>query len=236
MRFIVIMLKNKIILNDRPSKELVEKKLDIWNSSLYLHEDQLIDDIFKACLSNGDERNIVIKISILNDFYNLQIRDINIPLIASHIKCITEKESFDNLIKKESPDAVEKLRHMRLFPARMKYDPSKQIKEDDLIPRDYYSFATKYCSFQSRAFNEDSYPIFDSFVAGMLIGIRDANYKELIGNDVWKFRNNELRSYKTFRGIINNLREVFGLQDYTYKQIDRYLWLYGKEHNIRKTV
>lgn len=236
MRLIAIMPKKKMILNDRPSIKLVQKELNIWNNSIYSQEDQFVDDVFKTRLSNSDEQNMVIKISVLNAFYNLQIRDINIPLIASHIKRINETESFDNLIKDESLDAVEKLRHMRIFPARMKYDPSKQIKEDDLIPVDYYSFATKYCSFQSRAFGKDSYPIFDSFVAGMLIGIRDTYSKELMNNKIWEFNNCELKEYKTFKRIIDDLKRVFGLQNYDYKQIDQYLWLYGKEHNIRKTV
>lgn len=84
---------------------------------------------------------------------------------------------------------------------------------------DHYSFATKYCSFH----NPDAYPIYDSYVGKILQYYRD---KE----GFYSFRNIDLKDYPTFKRIITEFRHYFGLEKYTTKELDQYLWQFGKDY------
>jgi hypothetical protein len=92
------------------------------------------------------------------------------------------------------------------------------VKEGKTIR--YYSFATKYCSWHV----PDGYPIFDSIVA-KLIG----EYQRLdkFTEDFWQ---NELaRDYVRFKRTIEAFREKYGLAEFGFRNLDKFLWLYGKE-------
>lgn len=84
---------------------------------------------------------------------------------------------------------------------------------------DHYSFATKYCSFH----NPDVFPIYDSYVGKIL-----QHYRNQDGFSV--FKNIELKSYPNFKRILADFRRHFGLEKYTTKQLDQYLWQFGKEY------
>ena len=85
--------------------------------------------------------------------------------------------------------------------------------------RSYYSFATKYCSHH----NPLDYPIYDSYVAAVLRHFRNQD-----GFAV--FRDDDLKDYIRFKGAVVDFRQFYGLQNYTLKQIDKYLWLLGKDY------
>jgi hypothetical protein len=82
-----------------------------------------------------------------------------------------------------------------------------------------YSFATKYCSWHMPA----AYPIFDS-VVGKLI----SEYQRLdrFANYTWQ---HELTDYLVFKQAIEAFREKYGLSDFSFKELDKFLWSYGKE-------
>ncbi len=80
--------------------------------------------------------------------------------------------------------------------------------------RRFYSFATKYCSHH----RPESYPIYDSYVQKVLCCML---------NDV---KAQEMRDYEVFVKAIKDFKERYGLQHYTLKQIDHYLWQLGKEY------
>lgn len=84
---------------------------------------------------------------------------------------------------------------------------------------DHYSFATKYCSFH----NPNAFPIYDSYVDKIL-----QHYRNQEGFS--SFKNNELKSYPNFKRIIADFRRHFGLEKYSVKQLDQYLWQFGKEY------
>ena len=84
---------------------------------------------------------------------------------------------------------------------------------------DHYSFATKYCSFH----NPDAYPIYDSYVGKILQYYRDSE-------GFCSFRNIDLKDYPTFKRIIAEFRRHFGLEKYTTKELDQYLWQFGKDY------
>lgn len=83
--------------------------------------------------------------------------------------------------------------------------------------KNFYSFATKYCSIH----NPKDYPIYDSYIEWILI-----KYKKQYGFD--KFVKKDLRDYHSFIKILKKFQEFFGLQKFTFKQIDQFLWMYAK--------
>lgn len=82
----------------------------------------------------------------------------------------------------------------------------------------FYSFATKYCSHH----RPDVYPIYDSYVHKLLKYFRDRDH-------FCKFRDKDLKEYQTYTAVIHSLREFYGLTSFSVKEIDKYLWLLGKE-------
>ena len=85
--------------------------------------------------------------------------------------------------------------------------------------RQILSFASKYCSWH----RPEHYPIYDSFVARLLLayGHRDG---------FSRFTETELRVYQRFRGVVGDFREFYGLQALTFKQLDKFLWGYGRRY------
>ena len=89
--------------------------------------------------------------------------------------------------------------------------------------RNFYSFATKYCSHH----NPLDYPIYDSYVDRML-----RFFRELDGFSM--FVNEDLKNYVRFKGILVDFQLFYGLEKYNLKQIDKYIWQLGKEYFPKK--
>lgn len=111
---------------------------------------------------------------------------------------------------------------------RGKIDAVERIANCPNIKR-YYSFATKYCSWH----NANAYPLYDGNVAECLrICERDHQFGHF-------FRDN-LTSYPRFILVVELFRRTYGLQSFTPKELDKYLWLRGgellKEKNLVKTA
>lgn len=88
--------------------------------------------------------------------------------------------------------------------------------------RRHYSFATKYCSMHF----PDIYPIYDAMVIKVLKAYR-GEFK------FSSFKNNDLINYSKYRQIIDSFRYHFQLTNFSYKEIDKYLWFYGRELSRR---
>ena len=91
-------------------------------------------------------------------------------------------------------------------------------KVDD---RTFYSFATKYCSHHF----PDKYPIYDSFVAKVLNDLRGKFSHTPAFSSMAS-----LKDYGVFHKVIDDFRDAYGLSKFSYKEIDRYLWLLGKRY------
>ena len=83
----------------------------------------------------------------------------------------------------------------------------------------FYSFATKYCSHHK----PESYAIYDNYVGKVLNCMQKRD-------GFSDFKAPELRTYTVFMKAINDFKEKYGLEKYTLKQLDHYLWLLGKEN------
>lgn len=82
----------------------------------------------------------------------------------------------------------------------------------------FYSFATKYCSHH----RPDMYPIYDSYVNKLLKYFRNRD-------GFMAFKEANLKEYISYYNIIQSFKSFYGLQAFSVKQIDKYLWQLGKE-------
>ncbi|MBE2184579.1 MAG: DUF4268 domain-containing protein [Anaerolineae bacterium] len=90
----------------------------------------------------------------------------------------------------------------------------------DGVIRENYSFASKYCSWHQ----PDDYPIFDSFV-----GIILEAYQHWDGFTDLGIEN--LRNYPIFKEIIFDFQKRYKLQEFSIKDLDKFLWLYGIDYD-----
>ena len=87
----------------------------------------------------------------------------------------------------------------------------------------FYSFASKYCSHH----RPESYPIYDSYVDQVLRYFRNRD-------KFYKFKNGDLKEYSVFKRVLAEFQKFYDLQQFSLKEIDRYLWLFGKEYFPKK--
>lgn len=78
----------------------------------------------------------------------------------------------------------------------------------------FYSFATKYCHYH----NPEQYPIYDNYVAKVLCSFP---------KDFKVIKENELRKYDKFVGVLEDFKHHYGL-DLPFVNLDKYLWRLGR--------
>lgn len=81
----------------------------------------------------------------------------------------------------------------------------------------FYSFATKYCSHH----DAENYPIYDTYVDEVLRHFRREG-------KFCSFKNQDLKDYCQFKQILIEFQKYYNI-NCTLKDLDRYLWLLGKE-------
>ena len=84
--------------------------------------------------------------------------------------------------------------------------------------RRIFSFATKYCSWHF----PERYPMFDSYVAQLLYAYSRLDHFSRV---TW----NDMRTYQRFVELVEEFRSYYRLLDFSFKQIDKFLWHYGLE-------
>ena len=130
----------------KPSKSEVEHYLKLWDSleSYSLQESSLKKLFTKTYPLNDNMDDVLIKVCALNDFYSTNIFS---PFtVAKHIVSL----GVDDFIKNGDLTIVNKIAEVKMNGGKIK---------------NFYSFATKYCSHHS----PEVYPIFDSYVEKLLI-------------------------------------------------------------------
>ena len=84
--------------------------------------------------------------------------------------------------------------------------------------KNFYSFASKYCSHHK----PEIFTIYDSFVEKVLLHyMRHDNF--------YGFAQDDLKKYSQFIQIIKKFQQHYGLEEFSLRQIDIFLWLAGKE-------
>ncbi|AET69174.1 hypothetical protein Desor_3706 [Desulfosporosinus orientis DSM 765] len=182
-----------------PSKSEVEKYKRHWETlESYLFQEKALEKLFlKTYPNNTDINDVLIKVAVLNDFYSTNIF---FPFqVAKHIFSL----KIDDRLQAEDMTVVNDI---------------AKVTMDNGTVKNFYSFATKYCSHHKPL----DFPIYDSYIDRMLRYFRDAD-------GFFHFSNLDLKHYRDFKKVLVQFREFYSLADYTLQEIDRYLWLLGKE-------
>ena len=122
-----------------PSPEEVQEYLLKWdNLGNYVVQEEALDDLFmKTYPNNTDIKQVIIKVSALNDFYSTNI--FKVFNVAKHIIDLNIDE------------------RLAINDVTLVNDIAKvQVSDDKCV--NFYSFATKYCS----RHKPTEYPIFDN--------------------------------------------------------------------------
>lgn len=151
-----------------PSAEQVEHYLRAWDEleNYHLQEDALDKLFFTLCPGNTDMSDILLKVAALNDFYSTNI--FSVYPVAKHIL------SLDSDARLKAGDVT------------LVSDIQRVIISN--VERNFYSFATKYCSHH----NPLDYPIYDSYVEKVLCHFRDRD-------KFASFKTPDLKDYEKFR-------------------------------------
>lgn len=201
-----------------PTPDLIDKKIKEFDNNEQLNE-KALELLFNTFKSNTDEKEILLKVVTLNNRYSAGLTD----NFLSKEKCdIYEKENKD-----KPTNVIVMTKHIAEIESQQcyfskEYDPISIVKELRKIDgyQDSYSFATKYVAW---TFRDKNIPIVDGYVKSLLYHInkKECFYEKLVWND--------LEDYPTYCEVYKSFVEHFKLDKYSYKQIDKYLWLYGKE-------
>lgn len=230
-------MANAIKLN-KPNWEIVKSAVEetLKEGSDFKIHDDLLNKLFKEHKENDDFEKVLLKVVALNTFYSAGIKNIHITSMAKHIVDVyKEKKYVDKPCNNLNPSdqCLELVNELAKIKVEEK---SKENKEIIIKDRNYYSFASKFCFFQ----NNDFFFIYDSYVDELLFQFQKQfkdEYKEKLGKYT-EFTREGLRDYKTFYTAINQFITVFELQNgsekLTNREIDIYLWSYGKKRKKEK--
>jgi hypothetical protein len=191
-----------MILLQQPSNRLIDNYISQFNNDeRYFIADRAIINLFKAFPANNKLEDILLKISVINDLYSTNI--FSTFNLAKHIKRLNIDKDLNN----GSPQLVHKIATGHEI--RISHS-NKEIN--------FYSFATKYCNWHNRK----DYAIYDSFVDKLLWA-----YKNSDGFDT--FKRADLKDFNKFKLIIEKFISFYKLTSHNLKEIDKFLWIYGKE-------
>ena len=178
----------KMVDIPKPSVEQIEYWLKYWNTlDDYREQEIAINKLFQGEFkSNDDIHNILIKCSILNDFYSTNI--FKIYFVATHILSL----NIDERLKKGDDSLIDEI-------AKVEISGKEKI---------FYSFASKYCSHH----NQNDFPIYDSYVHKMLVYFQKLdkfyNFKSEDLKDYKTFKQ-ALTKFKDFYGLEKyNLKQL----------------------------
>ncbi len=181
-----------------PSIELVDYYLKKWdNLEDYSSQEEAVNRVFRDYNSNKELENILIKCSILNDFYSTNI--FKIYPVAKHIQSL----NIDTRLKDGDPTLVDEIAKITIGGKT----------------KNFYSFASKFCSHH----NQLDFPIYDSYVHKVLKYYRKVDR-------FYDFEENDLKVYPKFKNILIEFRSFYKLDKYNLKELDKYLWQFGKEY------
>ncbi|NQV48963.1 MAG: hypothetical protein HQ507_00590 [Candidatus Marinimicrobia bacterium] len=187
---------------ETPTNKLVGKYIRQFNKDeRYFAADSAIVNLFDAFPGNKKLEDILLKISVINDLYSTNI--FGTFNMAKHIQSL----KVDSAIRRGDLGIVHKI-------ATGHGIKTKKYKKEI----NFYSFATKYCNWHNR----DNYAIYDTFVHKILVA-----YKKR--DDFSDFEEKDLKDFKSFKNIIQDYINFYKLTQHNLKEIDKFLWIYGKE-------
>jgi hypothetical protein len=188
--------------------------------------ERALAELFRQYPTNDDEAHVLLKVVALNRLYSTNI--LGVRDVARHI--YGHAQEVDGALKGDppSPEAVDQIVELTIR----------------ATGRRFWSFATKYCSWH----RPESYPIWDSRVAQYLRSLKGSDFTR---PDNWtdypqfadygggaaagRWRPDNWTQYREFAVLMNRFRDFYNLRSFTFKEIDKFLWLSGEELRNRRS-
>lgn len=167
--------------------------------------EEILDSVFEK-LKNGKITETEKAVILLDCIYHTQIKNVThfAIVLREHLESEEGRKMFSKIADANTPK--EKADCVDKIASLVKKKEGGNYA---------YSFATKFCN----RINPNKYPIFDGYV-GWLLKYYNHENKENFGK-----YDSFVEEYKTFK-------EKFKLTECSYKELDVFLWTYGKALNI----
>lgn len=182
-----------------PTPELVREGMRQFTEQGKVTEAAL-QKLLRAFPGNTVTEEILLKVITVNQMYSTNI--FAVQVVAELIQAA----DIDAALQVGDPELVHRI-------DRLKFTTAKGRAVDWSI----YSFATKYCALHQ----PQHYPIYDGLIAGKLMEYgRQDGFSALRGVN--------LRDYPTFRKVVLQFQAHYGLQAFSFREIDHFLWSLAK--------
>jgi hypothetical protein len=175
------------------------EQFDGWKDN----PDPALSILFEHFPYNSHVDHVLLKVIALNSTYTTLIRAFSnkTPSIYDVARHIVSR-NIDEALESGNIDIVELI-------AKVKTDDGRKMRN--------YSFATKYCNWH----RPHLFPIYDSRVDEYLWRLQK---REIF----FAFDRQDLRyNYRKFKDVVTAFRERFGLHEFSYKLIDKFLYVEG---------
>ena len=200
---------------EEPTNDLIQMCIDIFNGEE--KDNEAVVRLMFTTFDNNSCDAILAKVIVLNNRYSTRLNDsqtnnsdkVDIFTMAQFI--LNNNKVFDNPLTTEN-DVIDWVDNARdYFKSKGKDSP--------------YSFLTKYCAW---SFQKLDIPIYDSHAKAMLFHINEL-YKYHDSFTKTKIENGD---YKFYCEVYDKFAKEHG-NGKNYKDIDKYLWMYAKKHDIK---
>lgn len=169
---------------------------------VYIPQRQFLDNWFRKFPKNDNLKEVLTKAYMLDSLYLTRCETKYLDQFADNI---IRMEDFDQRLKKCDLELVNEATCV---------EPSGSKRKN------IYSFSTKYCSFHY----PEKYPIYDSNVRRTLMHCkREFGFFDFTGEGI--------KDYPKFYEVLGKFKEIYGLESFSWREIDLYLFLTGKELN-----
>lgn len=188
----------------KPNKKVIEEYLNKWDNL----EDHYIwqESSLDKLFHKDYKKNTDLNEILIKCSCLNDFYSTNIFLIYPVAKNIYDLK-IDDRLKSGDPSLVNDIAHVTI-----------SGKE-----KTFYSFASKYCSHH----NAVEFPIYDYFVDRMLMYFQRKDKFS-------KFKANDLKDYVKFKQILIDFKRFYDIDEYNLRDIDKYLWIAGKEYFPKK--
>ena len=168
---------------------------------VYVPQKKFLDILFRKELpKNIKLKEVQTKAYILDSLYFTRSGTKYLDKFAENI---IQMKYFDQRLKERDLDLVNEIAFV-------------EINEQD--HKTIYSFATKYCSFHY----PEKFPIYDSNVRRALMYFKKQKL-------IYKFIGEDLKDYPKFYEVMSKFKNFYGLEKFTWIDLDRYLFLMGRK-------
>ena len=161
-----------------------------------------LTELFQQYPDNTDLRHVLLKVVAVNSLYHTSVYALD--TVARHIHA--NAKEIDSALAAGSQQVVDKIARVTV-----------QGKVHN-----FFSFATKYCSWH----HPDKYPIYDTRVDSYLWSLQKQNAFAAA------FIHPHLWDYPKFHAIMVTFRDFHGLGSFTFKEIDKFLYLQGEPSSV----